>query len=249
MLSACQSNMESTPSVTKKSSEATPTYRYNPTAAIYNTQLGIAYLRQGEHDRAKQKLLIAEKQDPKSAMVLDAKAYFLEMTGDIQQAQSYYTKAIKLNPGMGIALNNYGSFLCRQKQFVAAEKQFLLAVKDARYLSIGEAYENAGLCAMKAQQYVKAEDYLLKALQKQPKLTSSLLSLARIYYDRKDYLAAKQYLQRFNRFGNSEPEALELAILLAEQDGDPNTIQTNLANLGKLFPDSSEYQKMREHYG
>jgi len=249
--SACQSNYQQPVSHSHKASahKVVGKYNRNPQAAAYNVQLGIAYLGQAEHERAKQKLMIAEKQDPHSAMVLDAKAYFLEMTGEIEKAHEYYRKAIKFNPGKGMALNNYGAFLCRQGKYQAAEKQFLLAVQDNQYLSTGEAYENAGLCAIKSQQYVKAEEYLHKAIQKQPKLANSLLSLARLNYDKQNFSAAKQYLNAFNRFAKPEPESIQLAFLLADINNDAEAANANLAQMEKLFPNSNEYQTMREYYG
>lgn len=249
LLLGCQSSPAYHQTASGKIKKAPNKYGYNPAAAPYNVQLAVAYLREGEVDRAKQKLIIAEKQDPKSALVLDAKAYFLEMTGELEQARYYYLKAIQLNPGMGMPLNNYGTFLCRQQRYLDAEKQFLLAIKDNQYLSLGEAYENAGMCAMQQGDASKAERYLGKALQKQPKLSNALLALAQLNYDKSDYNQASIYLQRFNGLGRVEPESLKLAILLADQAKDADSVLTNLAALAKQFPNSPTYEAMRKKYG
>jgi type IV pilus assembly protein PilF len=67
-------------------------------AAIYNTQLGLAYLKQGDRQRAQGKILKALKMDPNSAEVNAAMAYFLENTGDLKEARNYYKKALSLAP-------------------------------------------------------------------------------------------------------------------------------------------------------
>ncbi len=171
------------------------------------------------------------------------------MTGEPKQAQHYYLKAIRLNPKLGMAYNNYGAFLCRQRHYQAAEKQFLFAIQDQHYLGIGEAYENAGLCALQNQQYAKAEQYLLKAIQKQPRLANSLLSLAHLNYNNQNYKMAEQYLWQFNQLAKAEPESLSLAILLADKAQNQEAVSANLATLEQYFPNSSEYLTMRKHYG
>jgi len=149
-------------------------------AALYNTQLGLVYLTQGDWVLAKRKLLIALSQNPNSPDVNAAMAYFLEKTGDVVKAQSYYRKAMLLAPGRGAQLNNYGAFLCRQKHYQQADHYFLLAVRDMQYERTAAAYENAGLCAMMIPDYKKAQTYFKKALMHDPRRMRSMDELKRM---------------------------------------------------------------------
>ncbi|MHA7841359.1 MAG: type IV pilus biogenesis/stability protein PilW [Gammaproteobacteria bacterium] len=155
-------------------------YDHNPKAAAVNVQLGLAYLKQGDMQRAKRKLLLASKQDGESAIVQDALAYYYEKTGESALAEQHYLAAIQLDPASGDLHNNYGAFLCRQRRFNLAEKEFMQAVADKKYLHTAEAYENAGLCAIDNKQYEDAHYYLEKALQNDPKLIKARMELKRM---------------------------------------------------------------------
>lgn len=149
-------------------------------AASYNMQLGLAYLKQGDRPRAKRKLLTALAQAPDSPSVNAAMAYFMEKTGEINQATFYYKKAILAAPGRGAQLNNYGAFLCRRGQYREAQTYFLKAVKDAQYEYTAGAYENAGLCAEAIPDDTRAVHYFTKALEHDPSRKQSLEKLVEI---------------------------------------------------------------------
>ena len=147
-------------------------------AAIYNVRLGLAYLKQGNRLRAKKKLLTALDLAPNSPDVNTAMGFFLENTGDIYNARSFYKKALALAPHNGSQLNNYGAFLCRRGYYKTAETYFLQAVTDVHYVNSAGAYENAGLCAMAVPNYTKAIYFFKKALQQDPGRKQSLAKLA-----------------------------------------------------------------------
>lgn len=144
------------------------TPKTNPEAAIDNTKLGLLYLQQHKIEPAKAKLLLAMQQDPNSPIVLDSMAYFIEQTGDSSKAKAFYLKAIDLKPENSELKNNYGAYLCRQKQYKKAIKYFLLAARDINYLYTAKAYENAGLCALRIPNKKLAQKYLKKSLENDP---------------------------------------------------------------------------------
>jgi type IV pilus assembly protein PilF len=118
-------------------------------AAEINLKLALAYLNRQETALAKEKLLVAQKQDHDNPLVWYVTGYFLEKTDTANAAQQAYLHAIKLSPHNGAAHNDYGAFLCRQKRYDEAVRQFLLATKDPDYLYVNAAYHNASLCAAK----------------------------------------------------------------------------------------------------
>lgn len=149
-------------------------------ASQFNVQLGLGYLKQGDRPRAKKKLLTALKQDPQSADVNAAMAYYFEQTNEIDQAKKYYTKAIDLSSNSGAQLNNYGTFLCRQGDYKKADAYFMKAVKDQQYVHTSGAYENAGLCALAVPDNEKAEQYFKMALEQDPSRRESLYELVKL---------------------------------------------------------------------
>ena len=157
-----------------------PSTQRQAEAASYNTQLGLAYLQEGQRPRAKQKLLKAYDQAPDSPNVNAAMGFFFEKTGDVKKATEFFDKALSLAPHDGIQLNNYGAYLCRQKHYADAEGYFLKAVKDVHYVNSAGAYENAGLCVAQIAEYKKAIHYFKQALKQDPSRKQSIAELLRI---------------------------------------------------------------------
>jgi type IV pilus assembly protein PilF len=128
-------------------------------AATVNTKLALAYLANGDVERAKQKILLAQQQAPNNPVIWGATGYFEERTGDAVAARAAYQHALQLAPKSGEAHNNYGAFLCRQSEYRAAVDQFLIAVADPQYLQVAAAYQNAAKCAAKIPDSVLADKY------------------------------------------------------------------------------------------
>ncbi len=152
----------------------------NARAAMYNMQLGLAYLQHGDIGWAKNKLLLALHEDPNDPIVLDAMGYFFELTHDLKMAQRYYLQAIRIMPNVGAVHNNYGTYLCRHGYYRKAIEHFLLATKDINYLHVAAAYKNAGLCALKIPDRKLAREYLQKSIQSNPSEISMQGKLAKL---------------------------------------------------------------------
>lgn len=186
-------------------------------ASAYNTQLGLAYLEQGDRPRAKRKLLLALSQAPDSANANASMAYFLEKSGEVDRADAYYQKAIALQKTSGAQLNNYGAFLCRQARYKQAETYFLMAVKDTTYEHTGGAYENAGLCAMAEPELSKAAHYFKKALEQDPMREQSLYELLGIELKQNHVSEALGYLQKYPELTLKNPMILAMAVDVAHR--------------------------------
>jgi type IV pilus assembly protein PilF len=148
--------------------------------AKINVQLGMAYLARQDVERAKQKLLLAISQAPKAPETWYSFAYFLEKTNNASDAKKNYLKALHLAPKRGDTNNNYGTFLCRQGDYVNAIKYFMIASKDPNYLETASAYENAGLCSLKIPNKQIAKLYFKKAIAYDPTRTISLAELKKL---------------------------------------------------------------------
>ncbi|EKD92180.1 MAG: hypothetical protein ACD_29C00132G0001, partial [uncultured bacterium] len=109
----------------------------------------------------------------------------------------YYQKAIDVEPHSGAAINNYGTFLCRTGRYQEAIQSFLKAAIEPNYLQSASAYENAGICALKMSNILLAKKYFHEALNNNPSMPFSLLSLSRICHQTGDEVSARKYFTLF----------------------------------------------------
>ena len=206
LLSACVTTRES------KQAEANTNYDVSTS----NIQLGVSYLDQGRTTLAKQKFLAALQASPKLPASWYAMAYYHEVTGKEDLADQEYQKAIELAPNSGETHNNYGTFLCRHGKYRAAIAQFKLAVSKPRYLQDGGAYENAGICALHIPDKKEALQLFQKALLNNPNQTASLLHLSQLSYQDKDYVTARNCLNRYLRLHRPTNASEAISIQLAK---------------------------------
>lgn len=237
LLAGCRSEMVNSNQVIQSS----PQQRAMAAAKI-NTQLGLAYLKQGQMPLAKQKLLLALQQNPNSPTVLDAMAYFWETTGNQALASKNYKKAIAIAPHSGRALNNYGAYLCRQKRYQLAENYLLAAANKPTYTDSAAAFENAGLCELAIPNDEKAKGYFTRAIEQDRNRPVSYFELARLNYRQGDCRLAKKYLKGYNKIAQKTASSLWLGIEIANKKKDVATILKNGALLERNFPKSKQYQ-------
>lgn len=188
-------------------------------AAKINAQLGMAYLEQKNVQRAKMKLLLALSQGPDIPEPWYSMGYFLEATGDKEEAAKYYLQAVTIAPGRGDTQNNYGTFLCRQGRYNESIKHFLLAVRAQNYLEPAAAYENAGLCSMKSASYKQAASYFKQALLKDPGRNLSLLKLAEANVKLGHYKEAKSFMVQYQIVAAPTPESEKLMSEIKRKTG------------------------------
>ena len=217
-------------------------------AATYNMQLGLGYLKQGDRPRAKKKLLTALEQEPKSPDINAAMAYYFEQTNEMEEAKKYYLKAISLSSNSGAQLNNYGTFLCRQAQYIKAESYFLNAVKDSQYIHTAGAFENAGLCVLAIPNTEKAKLYFTKALNQDPSLRESFYELVKLESNDGHNEKAYQLIQQHPDLVLNDKILLDLAKDLADKVGKPEVAAEYENNLNKLVTRTDNTSGVNNEY-
>jgi len=204
----------------------------NSGAAKANINLGIAYLRDKDLTKAKKSFIIAVQEAPNMPAAWYSLAYYEEITNNLKKADRYYKHAIKINPGVGAAHNNYGTFLCRTGEHKKAIQQFIYAAKLPQYIQVASAYENAGLCAMMIPNDGEAITYFKKALDNGPKRPTSLLEIAKLYLKLGNIKLAQRYYTRYTKVTKPTGESKRFAALLRYQEmlgrGHRKTLSTML---------------------
>lgn len=190
----------------------------NVVTARVNTQLGLRYLAKGNVALAKKKLLTALAQAPEIPDTWYSMGYFQEMTGNKDEAQNFYLKAIAVAKDKGESENNYGTFLCRNGEYKQAINHFMVALQDPNYLESSGAYQNAGLCALKIPDRALARKYFTEAVQQDPNSAIALLELAKLDYQQGNKTLARTRLKLYQLIAPATPDSSLLSKKLAVND-------------------------------
>ncbi len=224
---------------------------YRPTEgtndiAQTNLNLGIAYLRTGEFEKALEKLQKARAADKNYPPIYNALGVLYQQLGNKVKAEEYYLHALGLNGSDSSTLNNYGQFLCQESRFDEAEVTFLKAANNPLYATPEIAFSNAGTCAMKQGELDTAETYFRDALKKNPKVAIALLQMSEISYATGNYLSARGYLQRYLEISSHTAKSLWIGIQVENELGDKNALSSYKLLLRNKFPDSKETSLLKD---
>lgn len=212
----------------------------NKEAAETYVQLGLGYLRKGERQRARTNLLKALERDKRSADAHNALALLLQVEGENDLAEQHFEKAINYEPGLTNVRYNYAVFLLRQKRYVDAEKQFLIAAEDINYARRDRVFYNLGLIAKQLSKSEQAQQAWEKAIKLNPKLLGPVLELADVYFNAGDYPKTKRYLEHYEALSKPSPRALWLAVRLEHAFGNKDGVASKALALKNMFPYAEE---------
>ncbi|MEH0834239.1 type IV pilus biogenesis/stability protein PilW [Pectobacterium cacticida] len=218
--------------------------RITADSAVVQTRLrlGLAYLADNQLDSARQNLMKAVAMAPQDYRTQLGMALYEQQIGEERLAEQRYQLLLNRAPENGSVLNNYGAFLCRLGQYVAAQRQFSAAAKLPDYLQVADALENAGYCFFKAGQADKSLGLLSRALKYDPTKGRVLLAEASKQLDAGKSEQAQLLLDVYQNSLPASAESLWLQIrfaALAGHDGDKERYGNVLA---RSFPQSKQYQ-------
>jgi type IV pilus assembly protein PilF len=214
--------------------------------ARVNTQLGLAYLVEGQLSLALERLQTAAQADPDYSTAQNGLGLVYDRLKMPHKAEEHFKRAIRANPSDSAAQTNYGSFLCRHGRIDEGEKYFMKAAKNTLYDKPELAYVNAGVCKRGDGDLKTAESHFRSALQIDPRFPVALLNMAELTYDAKRYMSARAYLQRYNEVGTQTSRSLWLGILVEGELGDKDAVSSYAMLLRANYPDSRETQLLLE---
>ncbi|MBT4161289.1 MAG: type IV pilus biogenesis/stability protein PilW [Gammaproteobacteria bacterium] len=208
--------------------------------------LGIGYLRNGDYQRAKEKLNRALQVDPKNAAVHAAFGLLFQLEGEDSLAEKYFSSAIRFDPESAQARNSYGAFLFSKKRYQEAVEQLLKAAENRFYPNRPTVFENLGVAYTQVGDKENAEYAFSRAVQLNPEQSRSLLELAVIRYDQSNYVEARALYSRHTKGSPKSPKTLLLCIRLARVFKDANEEASCAEALEGIFPASLEYREYKE---
>lgn len=215
-------------------------------AAELNYQLGARYYQNGNYDLARDRLLLSLELNPKSAVTHSTLALTYEALGNIRLATESYEQAARLEPRDFGLQNTYAVFLCNQRDFDAAQKNFDKAASHPENDSAEVALTNAGVCMLQKSDLAAAERYFRKALDRKSNYPDALLQLCLLKFKQEDYLGSRAFLQRFVVAGKTTAGVLYLGAQIEQKLGDERARTEFVNQLLRDFPTSPEARKVLE---
>ena len=209
-------------------------------------KLAIAYMQDGQLDVAMQKIMQGIDVEPDNGEAYNVLALLYQRLGETRLAEENFKHAARLEPRNPYIRNAYGSFLCGQKRFDDADKQFRDALANPLYRTPEIALTNAGICAKQKGDPAAAEEYLRRALERQPLFPQALFQMAQLSYEQGKLLVARGYLQRYQAVAKHTPQTLWLGIQTERKLGDKNAVASYEMLLRGEFPDSKEAHLLQE---
>lgn len=212
-------------------------------AVDVSVQAARGYIQQGNWDAAKRHLKNALAIDDSDAEVHETMAQVFWQTGEFEQADQHFRRAVSLKGDARIR-NNYAAFLYDRKRFAEAESELEKVAEDMLYDQRANAFVNLGRVRIKLKKYAAAKDVLERAvLMDRNNLNSVAISLlAEVSYQLGDYPKAQGYYDRYRKAMNGQTAAsLWLGIRLAEKFGDHDAAASYALALKNLYPQSEEY--------
>lgn len=215
-------------------------------AAAYNTQLAVAYLREGNLAAAQEKIDRALSQDAQNAKVRTTAGLIYDRLGDDKKAKGYFSSALRLAPDDPDVLNNYGVYLCRNKQAKEGARLFVKAAGNPLYRTPEVAYNNAGLCMKSAGMADEAQQYFERALAIKPKFADALLQLADLNFAQGKMSEAQALVQRYLGGLPATPQILWLGVRVERALGNRAAADAYAKRLKTEYPKTEQTKALLE---
>ena len=205
-------------------------------AARINTRLGMDYLQQGRVELAQFKFEKALKQDDSLAATHLGMARVHEHFEEMRQAAEFYEQAMDRAPKDSTIQTHYASFLCGYEGLDSARRYFEKAIASKRNSLLEFSHTQWAQCLLQHDEFTAAETQLRQALQIKPRYAPALLGMARLSYQRGDFLRARAFLQRFEAVATRTVDSLLLGLRIEYQLGDEAVAAAYAAELKRRAP-------------
>lgn len=215
---------------------------------MVNVELGVGYLKRGREadiDVALEKFKKAIGYNPKFALAHSMLANVYDKKGLFGSAEKHYKLSLKYNNGSPDITNNYANYLCQRGQYDLAIEKYLQVVSNPQYKTPESAYENAGVCASKAEKIVQSEEFFRKALELNNKLPNSLYHLMLFNLNNNKLMNARAFLQRLEQVVQPSSEMLAAGYKIEKGLNNDGLANNYLTTLKKKYPSSESLRNIQ----
>ncbi|WP_416886294.1 type IV pilus biogenesis/stability protein PilW [Marinospirillum sp.] len=184
------------------------------------TNLGFGLFSEGDYQRALREFDRALQVRPHFAEAHHGMALTLQEQGEEHAAESHFRQALRHNPQMTAARNNYAAFLFAQSRYDEARTQLELASQDLLYEQRWLVFENLGFLALEMGDQSQARHDFERALRLNPARRATRIRLFELLMEAEAYSAARVQWRSIQEDQDLDPQVIRLGITLAQHTGD-----------------------------
>jgi type IV pilus assembly protein PilF len=216
-------------------------------AAAVNTELALAYMREGNLKAAREKIDKALQQNARTANTQMAAGFVYDKLGDKRKAMSHFEQAVKLggkdNPDV---VANAAVYFCMNGEPKRGEQYMLQAAASPLNARPDVAYANAGRCAWDDGRPKDAEQSFRKSLALNPQQPDALMQMAELAQAGGNGLQARAFLERYTAVAPVTAATLWLGRNIELGLGDAAQAARYSQRLKNEFPTSEETARLFE---
>ncbi|QIK81481.1 type IV pilus biogenesis/stability protein PilW [Lysobacter sp. HDW10] len=187
----------------------------------------------GDYEGAERAAQNAVKNSPDDPTGYSILGLVQQGRGNSASAGSYFQKAASMGRSGPAEWGNYGSWLCESGQATEGLTWIDRALQYPDALDAAGMQANAGKCALKAGNAVRAEQNLRSALSSSPTNAVALDGMTQLMIERGQTMEARAFSERRLAQGESA-ESLQRAILIETKLGDTRSAQRYRDRLSQL---------------
>ena len=161
------------------------------------TNLGTAYLKEGNTPGAVQALRQAAALNPQNATAWERLALAYMASGAHDESEDAFLRAMKIGTSIEPArVNyNYGLLLLKVQRYDEALEQFNITLADLTYRMPGKALNSKGFTLFTMGRHDEAIEALTQAIRKVPKLCPARFHIGLAYHAKADHERALEDLE------------------------------------------------------
>ena len=213
-------------------------------AAADNVQLAMAYMQEGNLERAKEKLDRAMQEDPGNPNVHSVLAMFYERINDQKKAEGELHQAMRLAPNDPGPVLFYGVYLCGQHRVDEGITRMLQVARNPLYRTPEAAYTDMGVCLLTAHRDEEAESAFRRALAIRPDYAEGAYQQAALELAHGRAREARDRVQKFIAQYNPTPELLLVGLRASRTLGDASSAAQFTKILRADFPNSEQARSL-----
>lgn len=203
-------------------------------------QLASSYYEQRSYNTALEELARVLLIEPDNAAAHGLRGLIYLDLDDRVQAESSFSRAIKLEPENPDLNNNYGWFLCRTGRERESIAFFEKASATRLYQTPGLAFRNAGMCLMQVREFAAAERHLKRAFELDAADPLTKFHLTRVYIATRQVERARFYHGLLEKALGESSETIWLSMRIARADGDLRGERQFADELRRRYPNSAQ---------